>query len=163
MKSPLTKTISLLALLVTCCFSAKAQKAPDATQTGSIPFPKGEKIQSANFTGSAWVHMMVNSDTTFNTSIGNVTFEKGAITNWHYHPGGQILLVTSGKGRYQERGKAVRELQKGDIIKCAPNIIHWHGAAPDSELSHVAIGTNLSKGAVVWLESVSDVEYNSNK
>ena len=73
--------------------------------------------------------MLVTNDTTFNTSIGNVTFEPGARTNWHYHPGGQILLVTSGIGRYQEKGKPVRELRKGDIVKCEPNIIHWHGAS----------------------------------
>ncbi|WP_232065173.1 cupin domain-containing protein [Rhodocytophaga rosea] len=92
--------------------------------------------------------------------MGNVTFEPGARTNWHYHPGGQILLVTSGKGRYQEKGKAVKELRKGDVIKCAPNTIHWHGAAPDSELSHIAISTNAGKGAVVWLKPVSEEEYN---
>ncbi len=160
MNRPLIKTISLLSLFLACCFSAKGQNTTDATQTGSMPFPKGEKIQSANFTGSAWLHMMVSSDTTFNTSIGNVTFEPGARTNWHYHPGGQILLVTSGKGRYGEKGKGVRELHKGDVIKCTPNTIHWHGAAPDSELSHIAIGTNLGKGAVIWLKPVSDEEYN---
>jgi 4-carboxymuconolactone decarboxylase len=160
MNGSLIKPIFLFALVVTCCLSAKGQDDPYAIQTGNTLFPKGEKIESANFTGSAWLHMMVNSDTTFNTSIGNVTFEKGARTNWHYHPGGQILLVTSGKGRYQEKGKAVREFRKGDVIKCTPNTVHWHGAAPDSELSHIAIGTNLGKGAVVWLKPVSDEEYN---
>ena len=69
--------------------------------------------------------------------------------------------MTSGKGRYQEKGTAVRELHKGDVIKCTPNVMHWHGAAPDSELSHIAIGTNPDKGAVVWLLPVSDEEYNS--
>ena len=103
--------------------------------------------------------MMVMSDSTFNTSVGNVTFEPGTRTNWHYHPGGQVLLVTSGKGRYQEEGTAVRELRKGDVITCKPNTRHWHGAAPDSELSHVAIGTNTGKGSVVWLEPVTDEEY----
>jgi quercetin dioxygenase-like cupin family protein len=103
--------------------------------------------------------MLVNSDSIFHTSIGNVTFEPGAKTKWHYHPGGQILLVTSGKGGYQEQGKPVRELRKGEVITCAPNIPHWHGAAPDSELTHVAIGPNTDKGAVVWLNPVSDEEY----
>lgn len=132
----------------------------DEGDNANTIFPKGTRIANGNFTGNAWLHVLVNSDTTFNTSVGNVTFEKGARTNWHYHPGGQVLLITSGKGRYQERGKAIRELRKGDVITCAPNTMHWHGAAPDSELSHIAIGTNLGKGAVVWLEPVSDEEYN---
>ena len=130
---------------------------PESQQT--TVFPKGERITNDNFTGAAWVHMMVMSDSTFNTSVGNVTFEPGTRTNWHYHPGGQVLLVTSGKGRYQEEGTAVRELRKGDVITCKPNTRHWHGAAPDSELSHVAIGTNTGKGSVVWLEPVTDEEY----
>lgn len=126
-------------------------------------FPKGTRITNDNFTGTAWLQMLVGNDTTFNTSIGNVTFEPGARTKWHYHPGGQILLITNGKGLYQEKGTPVRELHKGDIVKCEPNIIHWHGAAPDSEVSHLAIGTNPDKGAVVWLQPVSDEEYNSHK
>jgi 4-carboxymuconolactone decarboxylase len=124
-------------------------------------FPKGTKISNNNFTGTAWLEMLVTNDTTFNTSIGNVTFEPGARTNWHYHPGGQILLITSGKGLYGEKGKPVRELRKGDVIKCDPNIMHWHGAAPDSEMSHLAIGTNPNKAPVVWLQPVSDEEYNN--
>ncbi len=123
-------------------------------------FPKGTKISNNNFTGTAWLQMLVTNETTFNTSIGNVTFEPGARTNWHYHPGGQILLITSGKGRYGEKGKPVRELNKGDVIKCDLNILHWHGAAPDSEMSHLAIGTNPNRASVVWLQPVTDEEYN---
>lgn len=121
--------------------------------------PKGEKIVSSNFTGTVWLNMLVGADTTFNINAGNVTFEPGARTNWHLHPGGQVLLVTSGKGRYQEQGKPVIEIRQGDVIKCDPNIPHWHGAAPDSKMSHIAIGTNQDKGAVKWLEPVTEKEY----
>ena len=135
---------------------------PDSNKIiSNAVFPKGTKISNNNFTGTAWLQMFVTNDTTFNTSIGSVTFEPGARTNWHYHPGGQILLITSGKGHYGEKGKPVRELRKGDVIKCEPNIMHWHGAAPDSELSHLAIGTNPNRAPVVWLQPVSDKEYNS--
>jgi 4-carboxymuconolactone decarboxylase len=120
---------------------------------------KGEKVVSSNFTGTVWLHMLVNNDTTFNINTGHVTFEPGARTNWHIHPGGQILLVTNGKGRYQEEGQPVREIQQGDVIKCDPNVKHWHGAAPDSEMSHMAIGTNQDKGAVKWLQPVTEQEY----
>jgi 4-carboxymuconolactone decarboxylase len=125
-----------------------------------VLFPKGIKVTNNNFTGTVWLHMLLNADTTLNINAGNVTFEAGARTSWHYHPGGQLLLVTSGKGRYQEKGKPVKEIRKGDMIECKPNIIHWHGAAPDNELSHIAIGTNQHKGAVVWLQPTSDEEYN---
>lgn len=133
----------------------------DTTKNCNAIFPKGTRISNKNFTGTAWLEMLVTNDSTFNSSIGNVTFEPGARTRWHYHPGGQILLVTRGIGRYQEKGRQVKELRKGDIIKCEPNTIHWHGAAPDSELSHLAIGTNPNRAPVVWLQPVSDAEYNN--
>jgi len=127
--------------------------------TAPAVFPKGEKVVSPHFTGTVWLHMLVNTDTTFDINTGHVTFERGARTNWHVHPGGQILLVTSGQGRYQEQGKPVIDIREGDVLKCEPNVKHWHGAAPDSELSHLAIGTNQGKGAVKWLEPVTDKEY----
>jgi 4-carboxymuconolactone decarboxylase len=147
-------------LAFSCNQENRSAQSSNPESHNATPFPKGEKIVNENFSGTAWLSMLVVNDTTFNTSIGNVTFEPGVRTNWHYHPGGQILLATSGKGRYQEEREPVRELQKGDVIKCAPNIRHWHGAAPDNEFSHVAIGTNTDKGAVVWLQPVTDEEYN---
>jgi quercetin dioxygenase-like cupin family protein/alkylhydroperoxidase/carboxymuconolactone decarboxylase family protein YurZ len=123
-------------------------------------FPKGEKITNDNFTGTVWLDMLANTDSTFNTQIGNVTFEPKSRTRWHYHPGGQILLVTDGSGYYQEKGKPIQLLHKGDVIRCSPNIEHWHGASPDNSLTHIAIGTNTNQGNVVWLEKVTDEEYN---
>jgi 4-carboxymuconolactone decarboxylase len=122
-------------------------------------FPKGSKVTNQNFTGAVWLYMMV-ADSIYDTAIGEVTFEPGARTNWHYHPGGQILLITNGVGYYQEKGKPVQILHKGDIIKCPPNIEHWHGASPGCGLTHVAISTNTVKGNVVWLQPVSEKEYN---
>ena len=77
--------------------------------------------------------------------------------------GTQLLLCTSGKGYYQEKGKPIQLLLPGDVVKIAPDVIHWHGAAPDSEFTHIAIGTQLDKGGVTWLEPVTDEEYNSYK
>jgi 4-carboxymuconolactone decarboxylase len=131
---------------------------PDMAAT-SVVLPKGEKVTNPNFTGTVWVHMFVQTDTTYDINAGNVTFEPGARTHWHVHPGGQVLLVTSGKGRYQEEGGSVIEIQQGDVIKCTPNVKHWHGAAPDCELSHIAIGTNQELGAVKWFGPVTDKEY----
>ena len=125
----------------------------------SVIFPKGEKITNDYFIGTAWLEMLVSKDSTFNCSIGNVTFEPGARNNWHKHPGGQILLVTGGKGYYQEEGKPVQVLQEGDVVKIHPNVKHWHGATPDSWFVHIAISTNAQKGDAEWLEPLTDEEY----
>ena len=103
---------------------------------------------------------MVSSDSINATQVGNVTFEPGARTKWHSHPGGQILLATEGTGYYQEKGSSKRLLRKGDVVKCPSNIAHWHGASHDSHFVQVAI-TNAREGATVWLHPVTDEEYNS--
>jgi quercetin dioxygenase-like cupin family protein len=123
-------------------------------------FPKGEKASADYFTGTAWVKNLVSTEDKFNTVIGNVVFEPGARNNWHTHPGGQILIVIDGTGFYQEKGKPKQPLRKGDVVKIAPNIVHWHGAAPDSEFTHIAVNPNTQNGIVQWLEKVTDDEYN---
>ena len=107
--------------------------------------------------------MVVQAQDQLDCLIGVVTFEPGARTNWHSHPGGQILLVTEGKGYYQERGQPIRVIKKGDAVKCPPGIEHWHGASPDTQLAHIAIATNAEKGNAVWLQRVTEEEYNSLK
>ena len=126
----------------------------------STIFPKGEKAPSEYFSGgTAWVHLLKSNDNELNCQIGNVTFEPGCRNNWHTHSGGQILIVTSGSGFYQEKGKPAQILHPGDVVNILPNVIHWHGAAPDSELVHIAINTNTRNGVVEWLEPVTDDEY----
>jgi quercetin dioxygenase-like cupin family protein len=129
----------------------------------SVIFPKGEKIANDYFRGTAWLEMLVSNDSTFNCPIGNVTFEPGARNNWHKHPGGQILLVTGGKGYFQEEGKPVQVIQEGDVIEIHPNVKHWHGATPDNWLVHISISPNSQKGDAEWLEPITDEEYNNLK
>jgi quercetin dioxygenase-like cupin family protein len=129
----------------------------------SAIFPKGEKINNNYFIGTAWLEMLVSEDSTFNCPIGNVTFEPGARNNWHKHPGGQILLVTGGKGYYQKQDQPVQVLQKGDVVKIQPGVKHWHGATPDSWFSHIAISTNVDEGETEWLEPVTDEAYKNLK
>ena len=126
-------------------------------------FPKGEKAPADYFTGTAWIQLLVPNDSTLNCQIGNVVFEPGARNNWHTHPGGQALLVTNGIGYYQEKGKPIQLLRKGDVINIPPDVEHWHGASPDGEFTHIAVNPNTQKGIVVWLARVSDEEYNSLK
>ena len=122
-------------------------------------FPLGERITNDNFIGAVWLEILVSSDATFNCPIYNVTFEPGTRNNWHKHPGGQILLVTSGSGYYQEEGKPVQKLEKGDVVKINPLVKHWHGATRDCWFAHLAISTNPEMGEPEWLEPVTDQEY----
>ena len=95
--------------------------------------------------------------------LGNVTFEPGCRNNWHIHRaasgGGQILLVTGGRGWYQEWGKPARELHAGDVVNIPANVKHWHGAAKDSWFSHLAVEVPGTDTANEWLEPVGDDEY----
>lgn len=134
---------------------------PSNHLTEGVIFPKGDKITNNYFIGTAWLEMIVPLDSTFNCSIGNVTFEPGARNNWHKHPGGQILLVTGGTGYYQEEGKPVEILHEGDVVKIDPDVKHWHGATPDSWFAHIAISTNVQKGDTEWLEPVTDEQYHN--
>lgn len=111
------------------------------------------------FTGQTYLTMLSGKDDVFNAPIGNVTFEPQARTNWHKHSGGQILLVLSGEGRYQERGKPAQIIRRGDVVRIAPNVEHWHGAAPDSWLTHISVETNVPNNQTTWLEPVTDAEY----
>jgi quercetin dioxygenase-like cupin family protein len=90
------------------------------------------------------------------------TYDPGAKLDWHAHPGGQVLLITEGTGYYQERGKPARIVHKGDVIKCAAGVEHWHGATPRSSFAYIAV-TPTQKGKTIWLEPVSDKDYDSAK
>ncbi|HVZ57685.1 MAG TPA: cupin domain-containing protein [Chitinophagaceae bacterium] len=129
-------------------------------ETYDLVFPRGASAPTDYFTGQAWVHTLA-SDPAFHCLIGNVTFEPGARNYWHTHPGGQILLVTGGTGYYQEKGKAIRLIKKGDTILIPADVEHWHGATPDSAMTHIAISTNTQLGVVAWLRPVTDEEYGS--
>jgi quercetin dioxygenase-like cupin family protein len=135
----------------------------DISENQNTIFPKGEPASPDYFTGTVWVKMLVAADEVFNTSVGNVVFEPGARNNWHTHAGGQILIATDGVGYFQEKGKPIQLLQKGDVVKIAPGIKHWHGASHESSFTHIAINTNTQKGIVEWLERVTDEEYDSFK
>lgn len=150
-----------LAILFVACNNKKTETVNE--QKPETAFPKGEKITNNNFTGTAYSYIMVKPDSTYQAQVGNVTFEPGARTNWHKHPGGQILLVTQGKGYYQENGKPAQFIKKGDVVRIPPDTEHWHGAAPDSGLTHITISPNINKGTVVWLQPVTDEEYSRIK
>lgn len=122
-------------------------------------FPRGEILPSPYFNKRVWLQILADRDPQFNCPLANVTFEPGCLNWWHRHPGGQILLVTGGNGLYQEKGKTAQLLKTGDIVRIAPQVIHWHGATTNSWFSHLAIETNMNAGKAEWLEAVSDDDY----
>ena len=123
-------------------------------------FEQGESNPYGQFfTGQTFLTLSNGRDDVFNAPIGNVTFEPGARTNWHKHSGGQSLLVLIGEGRYQEKGKDIRVLRIGDVVRIVPNIEHWHGAAPDSSMTHISLETNVFVFVFFWLFLVFVVVY----
>lgn len=108
------------------------------------------------FTKDSFLQPLLASDDNVDVNVANVTFEPACRNDWHiHHDGYQLLLVTAGKGWYQEFGKPAKLLKAGDVVKINEGIKHWHGATKDSWFSHVAI----TKGTSEWLERVSDKEY----
>jgi quercetin dioxygenase-like cupin family protein len=138
------------------------KKANDSILPSEPLFPKGNQITNNNFAGTAYLQMMGATDTTLHVSYGNVTFEPKARTNWHSHPGGQLLFITEGKGYYQAKGEPARPLKKGDFVEIPRNVVHWHGAAPDSEFAHIAVSLNTDDGGAVWIGPVTDEEYSQS-
>lgn len=125
-------------------------------------FPLGEPNNPDYFTGEVYLQPLVSQEQSDGYySAGSVTFMSGARTNWHTHPSVQTLIVTEGQGWYQERDKEAVRLQKGSVIPIPVGVEHWHGAAKDSKLVHIAITNFKDNSAVTWLGRVTDDEYNS--
>jgi len=122
-------------------------------------FPRGERGASDYFTGTVYVQVLAQKTESNDYSIASVTFEPGARSNWHKHPAGQTLIVINGKGLYQEKGKAIKAINRGDMIICDPDTEHWHGASSDSQMNHIAITNDKGNGGVVWLKAVTQEEY----
>lgn len=111
------------------------------------------------FTGKVRVDPLFNPAAPDRVQGAHVTFDPGARTAWHTHPLGQTLIVTFGRGLVQREGGPVEEIRQGDVVWFAPNERHWHGAAPDSGMSHIALQEVQDGQVVTWAEHVSDADY----
>ena len=151
--------------LLTAMFMTMAPLAlPAAAQTLVITRSGTRTVRQAppeNFTGIARVDMLFDSLNNAAASGGSVTFEPGARTAWHSHPGGQTLIVTVGTGRVQRWGDAVEEIRAGDVVRIPAGQKHWHGAAPSASMTHIAITEAQGGTAVQWMEQVSEEQYNA--
>jgi quercetin dioxygenase-like cupin family protein len=158
MKNKILWTISVI-IIATLLISCTKNKG-DITMNNEAIFPKGQKAGNEIFSNTVWVQMLeTDANKTYDTQVYNVTFEPAGRTHWHSHPGGQILLVTSGTGYYQEKGKPAQLLKPGDIVSIPPNANHWHGATPNSEFVHLGMSTQVHLGPAEWFGPVTDEEY----
>ena len=139
--------------------TAQEMKKTEIPQNISA-FPTGDENSgyAQYFSGKSWLAPLTTMKA-LNVPMSNVTFEPGCRNNWHSHTGGQILIAVGGVGYYQEKGKPARRLEPGDVVEIAPDVVHWHGAAPDSWFSHLAIECNPQMNKNTWLGPVSDAEY----
>lgn len=125
-------------------------------RVGSQPSSKGP---ADYFSGTVRIDPLFQAHEPARTSGASVTFEPGARSAWHTHPLGQTLIVTSGSGLTQCWGKPPVRIRAGDVICCPPGEKHWHGAGPDTAMTHIAIQESLDGTVVDWLEKVTDDEY----
>lgn len=155
--------IAVLAIILLSCNNKNQEKMETDKSELTEIFPKGEKGASENFTGNAYNIGLVDADSLLTTAVGNVYFEPGARSNWHSHPAGQILIITDGIGYHQIEGQPIEVIKKGSVVKCPPNVRHWHGASAEVGLQQLYIVPNTEKGIVNWQEAVTDEVYKSVK
>src|SRR5712692_7246351 len=140
--------------------------APTMAQTITISRAGSRPARSApaeNFTGDVWVEMLFEAADSSQASGGSVTFEAGARTAWHSHPGGQILVVTSGTGRVQQWSGPIEEIHVGDVVRIPPGQRHWHGASPRASMTYIAIAQPRDGTSVEWMAKVSEEQYNGGQ
>jgi quercetin dioxygenase-like cupin family protein len=128
----------------------------DIQRCGTVPSGAGP---AEYFTGRVRIDQLFSAAAPGRAQGALVTFEPGARTAWHTHPLGQSLIVVQGCGRVQSWGGPVQEIRPGDVVSLAPGEKHWHGAAPTTAMSHIAVHEQLDGKAVDWLEHVSDEQY----
>lgn len=145
--------------IISCNTNDKNQKEMENNKELNAIFPQGEKGSKDLFTGNAYNIGLVDADSTFTTAVGNVYFEPGARSNWHSHPAGQILIITDEIGYHQIEGQPIEIIKKGSVVKCPPNVRHWHGASADVGIQQLYIVPNTEKGIVDWNEAVTDEQY----
>jgi quercetin dioxygenase-like cupin family protein len=124
---------------------------------------RSQKAPSEHFTGTVRIDALFQAHEPGRAGGAFVTFEPCSRTDWHRHPLGQTLIVTFGCGLHQAWGGEVEQIRPGDVVTVAPNEKHWHGAAPNTAMTHIAIQESLDGKAVEWLEKVTDEQYDARQ
>ncbi|NVZ69404.1 (R)-mandelonitrile lyase [Pseudomonas costantinii] len=150
-----------------CVSTPLAMAADNVTESQSAQQIRRSSTQASvagsgeYFSGRVRVDPLFPASEEVNASGAYVSFEAGARSAWHTHPAGQRLVVVSGVGLTQEWGKPVQQILPGDVIVCPPGVKHWHGAAPNSAMMHLAVTGTVDGKNVQWLEKVTDAEYHT--
>jgi 4-carboxymuconolactone decarboxylase len=152
--------ITLVTLAVAWAPPAHAQATRELviSRVGTRP---SRVAPTENFTGTVRVQPLFDTTATTRAYAATVSFDAGARTAWHTHPRGQVLIVTEGIGRAQLWGGAVEEIRLGDVVRIPPGAKHWHGAAPTTAMTHIAIVEYLDGVSTTWMEKVSDAQYHA--
>ena len=132
----------------------------DIIACGSRP---SRKMGAPSFTGTVWQDPIIQAPDPALLRSAWVRFEPGARTAWHTHPLGQILIVTAGCGRVQRWNGSVEEIRPGDVVWFPPGEKHWHGAAPTTAMTHIAIVEHRDGNSADWMEKVTDEQYGADK
>ena len=151
-------TASAITLLTGAASAQDAGTAADLAISGAGSRPS-TGVPAASFTGTVRLDPLFGVEAPSRGSAAYVTFEPGARAAWHTHPLGQVLIVTQGVGRVQRWDGPVHEIRPGDVVRIPPGVKHWHGAAPTTAMTHIAIQEALDGRNVEWLEKVTDAEY----
>ncbi len=142
--------------MLTSAAFAELEKQVKIQRSGSQPSRPGPEEY---FTGKVRIDAPFAGSEPARVGGATVTFEPGARTAWHTHPLGQTLIVTQGRGWIQLWGKEIQEMNQGDIVWIPEDVKHWHGATPDTAMTHIAIAESLNGSPVDWMEKVSDAQY----
>jgi 4-carboxymuconolactone decarboxylase len=147
-----------------CAFALVVALPAGAQDAARLQITRAENVRSLSgpaehFTGEVGIQPLFDSTASTRASGAVVTFAAGAHTAWHSHPRGQILFVTGGLGRVQQWGEPVQVIRAGDVVRIPAGVRHWHGAAPDQAMSHIAVQEHLNGMVVQWAEQVTAAQY----
>ena len=154
--NPLIRTVFASALALCAAATSQAADGHLIKHSGDTPSVQGS---ASMFTGLVRQDSIARADEFSKSAVTLVTFEPGSRTFWHSHPSGQRLLVTFGKGLVGARNGRVDVVRAGDFIWCPPKVAHWHGASPDSAMSHIALTNVNDATSSEWGDALSDEEY----
>ena len=116
---------------------------------------EGFKAPNTNYLGEAWLNPLIRSDESLSYNITKATFKANSTLNWHKHTDQQVLIIVSGKGYYQEKGKQPIVIKEGDVIRCSANTEHWHASSKEQDVTYLAI----YKGETEWTDVLTQEAY----
>lgn len=145
--------------LIVMVFAPLSILAQDGSYSVSSFLDEGSKAPNTHYIGEAWLNALVQNDDDLGYNITKATFKANSTLDWHKHSSPQVLIIVEGQGYYQERGKEPVILKKGDIIKCAMGIEHWHSSTKESDVTYLALYSG--EQPTTWTEVISKEYYDS--